>query len=248
MEEQLKQTEQFRKSDVPSRNILRFFREQNVGCTVRFVFPTINKMNFMMYVVHRKYTMLLPRLRRTGCRGKHGRRGSLLKCTRGYIIFYRNTKDSNVLSDIVVVHPTSIAMIRTWTYVLIMDTTYKMNNAEFWVETTNRAENEHSVLKLWLSTCHGDLDTVFLNIDSVIESQIAKIKSSLEISKLKEKFGAKSNPMLKNLSNAISHLALKKIVLEVKRAREIVDDLQDKCGHYLRKLHGLPCACEIVAQ
>ncbi|KAI5683181.1 hypothetical protein M9H77_04409 [Catharanthus roseus] len=33
-EEQLKQTEQFRKSHVPLRNILRFFREQNVGCAV----------------------------------------------------------------------------------------------------------------------------------------------------------------------------------------------------------------------
>ncbi|KAI5653517.1 hypothetical protein M9H77_30704 [Catharanthus roseus] len=33
-EEQLQQTEQFRKSHVPPRNILRFFREQDVGCAV----------------------------------------------------------------------------------------------------------------------------------------------------------------------------------------------------------------------
>ncbi|KAI5657058.1 hypothetical protein M9H77_25851 [Catharanthus roseus] len=101
----------------------------------------------------------------------------------------------------------------------------------FGVETTNRAESKHSILKLWLSTCHEDLDTMFLNIDSVIESQIAEIKSSLEISKLKKKFGSKSNHILKNVSNVISHLALKK-----------------KCGHYLRKLHGLLCAFELVAQ
>ncbi|KAI5682805.1 hypothetical protein M9H77_04033 [Catharanthus roseus] len=118
----------------------------------------------------------------------------------------------------------------------------------FGVVTTNHAESEHSVLKLWLSTCHGNLDTVFLNIDFVIESQIAEINSSLEISKLKEKFNVKSNPILKNISNNISHLALKKILVEVKRAREIVDDLQDKCGHYLRKSHGLPCACELVGR
>ncbi|KAI5682853.1 hypothetical protein M9H77_04081 [Catharanthus roseus] len=31
------QTEQFRKSHVPPHNILRFFREQNVGCAVRYV-------------------------------------------------------------------------------------------------------------------------------------------------------------------------------------------------------------------
>ncbi|KAI5678913.1 hypothetical protein M9H77_09863 [Catharanthus roseus] len=63
----------------------------------------------------------------------------------------------------------------------------------FGVETTNRAESEHSMLKLWLSTCHGDLDTVFLNIDSVIEGQIADIKASLEFSRTKEKHNVKSN-------------------------------------------------------
>ncbi|KAI5676008.1 hypothetical protein M9H77_06958 [Catharanthus roseus] len=45
----------------------------------------------------------------------------------GYTVFYRNGEDSNVLSDIVVAHPTSIAMLRTWPYVLIMDTAYKTN-------------------------------------------------------------------------------------------------------------------------
>ncbi|KAI5656809.1 hypothetical protein M9H77_25602 [Catharanthus roseus] len=45
----------------------------------------------------------------------------------GYTIFYRNCEDSNVLSDIVIAHPTSIAMIRTWSYLLIMDMMYKTN-------------------------------------------------------------------------------------------------------------------------
>ncbi|KAI5662558.1 hypothetical protein M9H77_21881 [Catharanthus roseus] len=56
----------------------------------------------------------------------------------------------------------------------------------FGVDTTIGAESEHSVLKLWLSTSYGDLDTVFLNIDSLIQSQIAEIKSSLENSMTKE--------------------------------------------------------------
>ncbi|KAI5649411.1 hypothetical protein M9H77_35416 [Catharanthus roseus] len=86
----------------------------------------------------------------------------------------------------------------------------------------------HKFCRLWLSMCHGDSDTVFLNIDSLIEGQIAEIKRSLEISNLKEKYGAKSNPILKNISNNINHLALKKIWLEIKRAREIVDDPQNK--------------------
>ncbi|KAI5647958.1 hypothetical protein M9H77_33963 [Catharanthus roseus] len=50
-----------------------------------------------------------------------------LSAERGYTVFHRNREDSNVLSDIVVAHPTSIAMIRTWPYILIMDTTYKTN-------------------------------------------------------------------------------------------------------------------------
>ncbi|KAI5648696.1 hypothetical protein M9H77_34701 [Catharanthus roseus] len=73
-------------------------------------------------------------------------------------------------------------------------------------ETTNLVESEHSVLKQWLSTYRGDLDTVFLNIDSVIEGQISEIKKSLEYSGLKEKYNAKSNPILKNISNNIMDL------------------------------------------
>ncbi|KAI5682292.1 hypothetical protein M9H77_03520 [Catharanthus roseus] len=89
-EEQWQQTELFRKSHVPPRNILRFFREQDRRNTVEEVLR--------------------------------------LSAERGYTVFYRNGEDSNVLSDIVVAHPTLIAMLRRWPYVLIMDTTYKTNN------------------------------------------------------------------------------------------------------------------------
>ncbi|KAI5681573.1 hypothetical protein M9H77_02801 [Catharanthus roseus] len=74
-----------------------------------------------------------------------------------------------------------------------MSTENQEDVCETMPKTTNRAESEHSVLKLWLSTCHGDLDTVFLNIDSLIEGQIADIKASLEFSRTKEKHNAKSN-------------------------------------------------------
>ncbi|KAI5673255.1 hypothetical protein M9H77_13619 [Catharanthus roseus] len=40
-EEQLHQTEQFRKSHVPPLNILRFFREQDVSCVVRYNMPLL---------------------------------------------------------------------------------------------------------------------------------------------------------------------------------------------------------------
>ncbi|KAI5665031.1 hypothetical protein M9H77_24354 [Catharanthus roseus] len=50
-----------------------------------------------------------------------------LSAIRDYTVFYRNREDSSMLSDIVVAYPTSIEMLRTWPYVLIMDTTYKTN-------------------------------------------------------------------------------------------------------------------------
>ncbi|KAI5681648.1 hypothetical protein M9H77_02876 [Catharanthus roseus] len=118
----------------------------------------------------------------------------------------------------------------------------------FGVETTNRVESEHSVLKLWLSTCHGDLDTVFRNIDSLIKGQIADIKALLEFSKTKEKNNVKSNHIFYIVSNKISHLAFKKIWLEITRAAGIYDDPKNKCGHYLRTSHGLPCACEPITR
>ncbi|KAI5671530.1 hypothetical protein M9H77_11894 [Catharanthus roseus] len=122
-----------------------------------------------------------------------------LSVEQGYMVFYRNCEDSNV-------QYATVGSRRNPGQVWTSEVLY------FGVETTNRAESEHSVLKLWLSTCHGDLDTMFLNVDSVIESQIAEIKSSLEISKLKEKLNTKSNAILKNISNHISHWNWRNVV------------------------------------
>ncbi|KAI5656939.1 hypothetical protein M9H77_25732 [Catharanthus roseus] len=112
MEEQLQQTEQFKKSHVPPRNILRFFREQDVGCTVN----------------SQKIYNVVAKIKRDRMQGRNRVEEVLcLSTERDYTGFYRNGEDSNVLSDIVVAHPTSIAMLRMWPYMLIMDTTYKMN-------------------------------------------------------------------------------------------------------------------------
>ncbi|KAI5662460.1 hypothetical protein M9H77_21783 [Catharanthus roseus] len=237
-EEQLQQTEQFRKSHVAPHNILRFFREQDIGCAVST----------------QKIYNVVAKIKNNRMQGRN-------------TVFYRNSEESNVLSDIVIAHPTSIVIIRirhidqnvlatltemvkdeevaqqfmngSWNKLIneineeeyqrkleVLKSKWQSRSdflhylfstwlnpfvhkfckvwtsqvLHFGVATTNRAESEHSVLKLWLSTCHGDLDTVLLNIDSLIE----------EISKLKEKFAAKSNAILKNISNKISHLALKK--------------------------------------
>ncbi|KAI5676089.1 hypothetical protein M9H77_07039 [Catharanthus roseus] len=112
-----------------------------------------------------------------------------LSAQQGYTIFYRNCEKSNILSDIVVAHPTSIVQYATIRSVgmtptaknFIVTTVFMFNEQgttyiwvlqqikvwtsqvlHFGVEKTNRAESEYSVLKLWLSTCHGDLNTVFL--------------------------------------------------------------------------------------
>ncbi|KAI5672969.1 hypothetical protein M9H77_13333 [Catharanthus roseus] len=79
-------------------------------------FYSINKYKILMYI------------KRNRMQGRSTVEEVLrLSAERGYTIFYRNSEDNDVLSDIVVAHPTSIAMIRSWPYVLIMDTTYKTN-------------------------------------------------------------------------------------------------------------------------
>ncbi|KAI5681145.1 hypothetical protein M9H77_02372 [Catharanthus roseus] len=108
-------------------------------------------------------------------------------------------RESGLMSVINELNPLAHKFVRVWTSEVL----------HFGVEATNRVESEHSILKLWISTCHGDLDTVLLNIGFVIEGQIAEIKK-MEYSRLKEKYNV-SNPILKNISNNISHRALKKI-------------------------------------
>ncbi|KAI5682918.1 hypothetical protein M9H77_04146 [Catharanthus roseus] len=69
----------------------------------------------------------------------------------------------------------------------------------FGSETTNRAESEHPLLKAWIATRHGNLDTIFLKIDTLIEGQITEIKTTLEYSRLKEKDNDKSNLVIAQL-------------------------------------------------
>ncbi|KAI5667089.1 hypothetical protein M9H77_16942 [Catharanthus roseus] len=257
--EPLQQIEQFRKSHVPPRNILRFFREQDVGCALsaQKIYNVVAKIkknimqvqkgvtrSFIETVRRATYLYNIPLSETAGMSptGKNFTVATAFMCNEQdttYRWILQQIKHIYLIKDKEVVQrfvnsswhklineideaeyrrKLEVLKSRVWTSEVL----------HFGVETTNRAESKHSVLKLWLSTCHGDLDTIFLNIDSVIESQIVEIKSSLEISKLKE-----------------NHMILKKIWLEIKRASEISDDPQSKCGHYLRKSHGLPCACEL---
>ncbi|KAI5662213.1 hypothetical protein M9H77_21536 [Catharanthus roseus] len=93
-EEQLIQNEQFAKSHVPPCNMLRFFREQNVGCAVSV----------------QKIFNVVAKMKKNRMQGRNTVEELLcLSTQRSYTVFYRNCEDNIALSDIVVVHPTSIA-------------------------------------------------------------------------------------------------------------------------------------------
>ncbi|KAI5671698.1 hypothetical protein M9H77_12062 [Catharanthus roseus] len=181
MERQLQQIEQFRKSHVPPHNILRFLREQDVGCAVRRhidqnVLAKLTEMVKDEKVAQQFVNGLWKKLINEIDKVEYQRKLEVLK-TR-----WKSRPDFLHYLFSIWLNPFAHKFFRVWTSQVL----------HFGVETTNRAESEHSVLKVWLSTCHGDLDTVFLNIDSLIQGQIDEIKYTLEISKRKKKYGAKT--------------------------------------------------------
>ncbi|KAI5668511.1 hypothetical protein M9H77_18364 [Catharanthus roseus] len=93
----------------------------------------------------------------------------------------RNCDGSIVLSDVIVAHLTSIQMLKTWSYVLVLDTAYKTNNLRNYISMFPNKQWSLSIRK---------------QIYSKIESQISAIKTTLEYSRLKEKDNAKSNLVL----------------------------------------------------
>ncbi|KAI5664503.1 hypothetical protein M9H77_23826 [Catharanthus roseus] len=256
-EEQLIQTKQFKKSHVPPRNILLFFREQNVCCAVSAqkiynVVAKIKKNRMQGRNVKRYITPLLEVVGMTPT-GKNfivatafirNEQATTYRWVLQQIkhLYFSNEMSIENQQDLNAHEPKLNPLAHKF------ETVWTSRVMHFGVDTTNRAESEHSLLKLWLLTCHGDLDIVFLNVDSLIRSQIADIKSSLKNSKTKENFNAKSNPILRNISNKISYLALKKISVEITRVAKIIDDPQNNCGHYMRTSHGLPYSCELITQ
>ncbi|KAI5676048.1 hypothetical protein M9H77_06998 [Catharanthus roseus] len=92
-EEQLIQIEQFRKSHVPPRS---------------------NNMICMTFCSSQKIYNVVAKIKKNKMQGRNTVEEVLcLSAIRDYTVFYRNREDSNMLSDIVVTHPTSIEMLRT---------------------------------------------------------------------------------------------------------------------------------------
>ncbi|KAI5678553.1 hypothetical protein M9H77_09503 [Catharanthus roseus] len=122
-EEQLIQIEQFRKSHVLPRNIYDFS-----GNKMWVVLSGSNNIICMTFCSSQKIYNVVAKIKKNRMQGRNTVEEILcLSAIRDYTVFYRNREDSNMLSDIVVVHLTPIEMLRTWPYVLIMDTTYKTN-------------------------------------------------------------------------------------------------------------------------
>ncbi|KAI5661227.1 hypothetical protein M9H77_20550 [Catharanthus roseus] len=81
-EEELKQTEQFRKSHVLPRNILRFLQEQNVACAVSA----------------QKIYNVVAKIKKNKIQGQNTVEEVLsLSAERGYKVFHRKCEDSNGL-------------------------------------------------------------------------------------------------------------------------------------------------------
>ncbi|KAI5666694.1 hypothetical protein M9H77_16547 [Catharanthus roseus] len=215
-EKLLKQTQQFRKSHVPPH---------------------------MFYLL--KIYNVVAKIKKNKMQGRNTMEEVLcLSAKRGYTIFYRNCDESNVLSDIVIAYPTSIAMIRTWSYVLIMDTTYKTNKYNMpLLEAVGMTptDKNFTVATVFMRNEQGSTYRWSSKV------KLPRLRAHWRILSLKKSLRRRA-PILNNLSNRISHWALKKIWDEINRACELSDDAQNKCGHYLRKSHRLPYAYELLSR
>ncbi|KAI5657901.1 hypothetical protein M9H77_26694 [Catharanthus roseus] len=70
--------------------------------------------NFSVNKIAQKVYNVVAKIKKNRMKGRNTVEEVLsLSAGRGYTVFYRNREESNVLSDIVVAHPTSIIMIRT---------------------------------------------------------------------------------------------------------------------------------------
>ncbi|KAI5666436.1 hypothetical protein M9H77_16289 [Catharanthus roseus] len=218
-EKQLIQTEQFKKNHVPPR------------CAVST----------------QKIYNVIEKIKKNRMQGRNTVEEVLcLSAKRGNTVFYRNCEDNTVLSDIVVAHPTSVKTMRMWPCVLITDTTYKTNKYNMpllkvvGMTPTDRKTSLMPVIGHVFGTvyhmlCRKHIDqnvlaklTKLTKDEEVASRSTVDIKASLEFSKTKEKFKAKSNPILRIVNNKISHLALKKIWFKISRAVEIYDDPKNK--------------------
>ncbi|XP_056688195.1 protein FAR1-RELATED SEQUENCE 5-like [Spinacia oleracea] len=110
--------------------------------------------------------------------------------------------------------------------------------------TTCRVESQHSVVKSWLGSSQGSLDTVFRKVHASIINQVTEIKNGLESSRRRHGALFKSY-LYQHLVGRVSHHALELILEEHMRMRQLSTEVFERCGCAKFSTHGLPCACNI---
>ncbi|CAA0831094.1 Unknown protein, partial [Striga hermonthica] len=124
--------------------------------------------------------------------------------------------------------------VKVWT-----DTVLHFGNT-----TTCRVESSHATLKRWLETSTGSLDTVWEKIDKEIESQLTKVRETLESSRLRMSTGYRGFPF-EQLKLRVSHYCMDILNDELQKMRDFGKDVCDLCDCALKYTHGLPCACDL---
>ena len=103
--------------------------------------------------------------------------------------------------------------------------------------TSNRAEQQHAKLKRSLSTNTGTLETVWVEVNRILEKQFEDIKTKLD--KCKSYFPhSEKTPLFINLRSYITHYAFDLLFQEHKKCSGQADE-NCSCGFKLS--HGLPC-------
>ncbi|KAI5658749.1 hypothetical protein M9H77_27542 [Catharanthus roseus] len=210
-------------SHVPPRNILRFLQEQTL----------VVQLEIYDVCAHKIYNVVAKIKRNRMQRRNTVEEVLCLSAQRGYNVFYRNRKESNVQ------HATIRSCGMTPTGKNFIVATAFMCNEQ---ATTYRWVLQQIKYLYFISAMSNGQDSI-INEGEPLGLDILSVVF----------WGRDSEPCYERAFcvetmaiNMSRHLALKKIMNELKKAREMVEEPGSNCLHYLRKLHGLSCACELA--
>ncbi|XP_058768861.1 uncharacterized protein LOC131642657 [Vicia villosa] len=119
-------------------------------------------------------------------------------------------------------------------------TPHRHRFVEAWI---NQVESAHWKLKQMLENSLGDLCKCWEAMNDNIKIQVGNIRASFQKS-FYEVEHSHTSPFYANLRGSVSRAALRKIAEEWMRI-DMVGTNTQKCGCAHRKVHGLPCACEL---
>ncbi|XP_057249021.1 uncharacterized protein LOC125495024 [Beta vulgaris subsp. vulgaris] len=118
------------------------------------------------------------------------------------------------------------------------------NVLHFGNTTTCRVESAHAALKAWLQTSTCALDTLFARVNLFIDSQMIKIRDSLEKSRGRIGRQHMIDPF-RHLVGHVSHYCLNMLKMENTKRLTMGREVFDYCGCVLVSSFGIPCACAI---